>query len=181
MPLTSTKHPFRDVGPSLSPNGEYISFYSNRSGNWDIWIYTINARQSPKQLTFWESNELYPSWFSNGEKITFISDKNDNPDVWIMNLDGSDPQSIEECPYEEAWPICSPHGDWFYFISNRSGAFNVWAKNIHSGITKRITDYHSFSYGFPENSLFTKFAITSNKLYIPLETRSGEIYLLENF
>ncbi len=43
LQLTETKHPQRDVHPSLSPDGSALLFYSNRSGSWGIWQVDLNT------------------------------------------------------------------------------------------------------------------------------------------
>jgi len=71
--------------------------------------------------------------------------------------------------------------NWFYFISNRgSGVFNVWVMPAGGGEARPVTEYKSLSPGLTEFVLFTKFAVSSSHLAIPVETRRGNIDIMEN-
>ncbi len=69
--LTDTKD--LDDGSEYSPDGKYIYFNSNRTGNMQLWRMNADG-SSPKQLTF-DTN--YKDWFPHvspdGKKIAFIS------------------------------------------------------------------------------------------------------------
>ena len=178
--LTSTEYPFRDTLTAWSPKGDAIAFYSNRSQNWDIWSIQTNGQSQPKQLTQWESSELYPCWSPDGQRIAFKTTQEENADIWVMDADGGNPQPYIKHPAEEGWSSWSPDGRWFYFISDRSGAFNVWAKSTESGEIHQVTDYSGQSQGLPDAVLYTKFAVTPSHLIIPLESRKGNVFILEN-
>jgi len=178
--LTETNHPIRDAIPSWSPIGKNIAFYSNRAGNWDIWCVDENGNSEPKQLTRWESNELYPTWSPDGHYLSFRTDKEGNADIWIMDSNGDHPNPYVSHPAEEGWSAWSPDGRWFYFTSDRSGAFNIWVMPSEGGEVRQVTTYKGLSSGLPESVLYTKFAVSSTRLILPLENRKGNIYILEN-
>ena len=50
----------------------------------------------------------------------------------------------------------------------------------NGGDIRQVTDYTAVSSGLPDVVLFTKFAVSSSHLVVPLETRKGNIYILEN-
>jgi serine/threonine protein kinase len=178
--LTRTQDRVRDTLTAWSPTGDTIVFRSNRSGNWDIWSLQVNDSSEPKRLTPWDSHELYPCWSPDGLRIAFQTDKEGNSDIWIMDSDGGNPRPYVEGPAEEGWSAWSPDGSRFYFISNRSGAFNVWVKPAGGGEEVQVTDFKALSFGLPNSVLYTKFAVSASRLIIPMETISGEIYILEN-
>lgn len=180
LPLTDTQHPTRDVFPVWSPDGKTILFVSNRSGNWDIWHTQANGRGEPQQLTDWPSNELNATWSPDGDQVAFVSDSLGHPDIWLVDSDGRNPHSRVVGPSEEAWPTWSPDGRWIYSTSDRTGAFNVWVMPAKGGGKRQVTHYQDFDFGLPEQALFTKFAVSSTRLILPLEERKGEIYILEN-
>ncbi len=181
LQLTKTQKPHSDALPVWSPDGETLIFYSNRNDNWDIWSVHAGGRGEPKQLTDWESNENYPSWSSDGKHITFRTDKEGNGDIWIMDADGGNQKPFITGSTEEGWAAWSPDGRWFYFVSNRSGGvFNVWRMPAGGGKAQQVTTFTGASSGLPDFVLFTKFAVSSSHIVVPLETRKGNIYILEN-
>jgi serine/threonine protein kinase/sugar lactone lactonase YvrE len=181
LQLTKTEGRYRDTLTSWSPDGGTVAFYSNRSGNWDIWSVPSDGRGNPKQLTDWDSNENYLSWSPDGRKITFRTDREGNGDIWIMDADGDNLKPFVTHPADEGWSAWSPDGRWFYFISNRdSGFYNVWIKSDNGDSEQQVTTYKGTSPGLPDFVLFTKFVVSSSHLIVPLETRKGNIYILDN-
>lgn len=179
LKLTETEGRVRDSLTSWSPKGDVIAFYSNRSGNWDIWCVGTTRREEPKRLTPWSSNEMYPCWSPDGGQLAFRTDKEGNPDIWVIDEDSENPHPYVAHPAEEGWGAWSPDGCWFYFTSNRDGVFNVWAMPSGGGEPHKVTSYQGLSFGLPEAALFTKFAISSHLLVVPLESRRGDIYILD--
>jgi len=181
LQLTKTQKPHSDALPVWSPDRETLIFYSNRSDNWDIWSVHAGGRGEPKQLTDWESNEQYPSWSSDAQHIAFRTDREGNGDIWIMDVNGGNQKPFVTGPAEEGWSAWSLDGRWFYFVSNRSGGvFNVWRMPASGGEAQQVTTFKGVSSGLPDFVLFTKFALSSSHIVVPLETRKGNIYILEN-
>ena len=178
--LTTTEYPFRDTLTAWSPKTDVIAFYSNRSQSWDIWSIQVSDQSQPRQLTHWDSSELYPCWSPDGRHIAFRTNKEGNAEIWIMNADGGDPQPYISDFVEVGWSSWSPDGRWFYFISNRNGFFNVWVKSTRNGDIRQVTDYSGQTLGLPDAVLFTKFAVTPSHLILPLESRKGNVFILEN-
>ncbi len=180
LPLTEAQGSARDALTAWSPNGNRIAFYSNRSGNWDIWTIALDNQNARRRLTEWESNEMYPAWSPDGSTISFWTDRHGNGDIWVMNADGSDLRPFVSHSAVEGWSAWSPDSRCFYFTSDRSGAFNVWMRLSGEDEVHQVTTFSGQPEGLPESVLFTKFAVTTTSLVIPLETRSGNIYILEN-
>ena len=179
LQVTDTEHPVRDSLTAWSPRGDEIAFYSNRSGNWDIWSAAAAGNGQPRRLTPWDSNEMYPCWSPDGRLLAFRTDQEGNADIWVVDAAGENPRPLVVGPAEEGWSSWSPDGRWFYFTSNRTGSFNVWAIPAGGGEAHRVTPFGGLSSGMPESALFTKFAVTPTHLIVPLESRRGDIYILE--
>jgi Tol biopolymer transport system component len=179
MPVTDTVHPVRDAGPSCNPTRNDIAFYSNRTGNFDIWVMSLDRSSTPRQLTSWSSNEIYPAWSPDGDRIAFRSDRDGNADIWVMDSDGGAPRLLVSHPAEEGWVAWSPDGRWIYFSSNRSGRFDLWVMPTSGGEPRQVTSYGSALMGLPDQANYTRFAVSDTQLVIPLETRSSDIHLVD--
>ena len=62
----------RDNSPRWSPNGETITFVSNRSGKSQLYIMDANGGE-PRQLTTCVNGARNPIWSPDGEKILFAT------------------------------------------------------------------------------------------------------------
>lgn len=67
-----TLDPAADIHPQLSPDGKYIAFASNRTGNWDIWVIGLGG-QKPIQITNSPMDEMHPSWSPNGRRLVYCA------------------------------------------------------------------------------------------------------------
>jgi Tol biopolymer transport system component len=177
--VTRAKLPQKDIYAVWSSENDTVYFQSNRSGNWDIWSVPAKGGTAPVQVTDWPSREECPSVSPDGKMLAFRSDKDGNPDIWVIELATGELQQVTSGPGIEAWPVWSTDGQSVYFASKRSGFFNLWEKSLSSNTTNQITFFDDFDYGLPEVYFLTKFAVNSRRLILPLEERSGHIYLLE--
>jgi Tol biopolymer transport system component len=177
--LTNSVNGARDALTSWSPTGDKIAFYSNRGGSWDIWMIEDNNGREPRRLTTADGNELYPVWSNDGRDLAFTTNQAGNLDIWLVATDGSEPRPFIEHPSDEVWGVWSPEGNRFYFVSDRTGSFNVWVFDEGTGSTSQVTFYEGLSRGMPETELFTKIAVSPSLLILPVETRTGDIWILE--
>lgn len=179
LQLTETNNPERDLHPSVSPAGDAVAFYSNRSESWDIWRLDLGTDQKLRPLTDWPGNELYPEWSPDGRELAFVTDRDGNADIWKMAADGSNPTPFIVSPAAEHWCAWSPDQRWFFFVSDRSGSYNIWRVPAEGGEAEAVTTFNDPAFGLPENSIYTKFAAAADRLILSLESRKGDIYLLE--
>ena len=177
--LTNTANGARDALTSWSPVGDRIAFYSNRGGTWDIWVIEAGNGRDPKRLTSADGNELYPIWSNDAQELAFTTNQAGNLDIWLLGADGSEPRPFIVSPFDEVWGVWSPDGNRFFFVSDRTGSFNVWVHDKETDTTSQVTFYEGLSRGMPETELFTKIAVSPSLLILPVETRRGDIWILE--
>lgn len=82
-----TSDPAQDVMPSISPDGKFIAFCSNRMGTWDIYMMpTLGGK--PVQLTSDNTHDLHPSWSPDGTKIVFsrLGQSSGRWELWVMDI-----------------------------------------------------------------------------------------------
>jgi eukaryotic-like serine/threonine-protein kinase len=178
--LTATAGRQLDSQPAWSPDGKTIAFYSNRSGNLDIWSVDASGKDL-RRITDWKSNEYWPVWSPDGRRLAFVSDKSGNSDIWVRdNTTGTIAPYIQE-PAEEGYGTWSPNGRYFYFSSDRSGEFQIWVRNERTGEVHQVTDFKGPSFGLPQSALYTKFAVADSQLIVPLQTRKTDVAILQNW
>jgi Tol biopolymer transport system component len=72
----------RDASPAWSPDGKWIAFASDRSGNWDIWVIAATGGTAV-QVTHNPSVETSPSWAGDGRLVFMSSTGQNDSDVWL--------------------------------------------------------------------------------------------------
>jgi len=66
-----TDDPFRDRGPSWSPDGRRIAFYSDRSGNYQLWLIRPDGSGLEPVTALATGTPNFPIWSPDGERIAF--------------------------------------------------------------------------------------------------------------
>lgn len=128
-PLTAAK-PIVDEnqtveGVSVSPDGKWLAFDSNREGHQQIFKLPVTGGE-PVQLTRDSADSFDPMWSKDGGMITYHSWKSGNRDVYVMNADGGDIRRVTGYPGHEMGPGWSPDGHQLLFIGDQAGHWEMY-------------------------------------------------------
>jgi tricorn protease len=90
--LTSTPAVERD--PHLSPDGRWVAFTSNRSGNADVYVVAAEGGE-PRRLTWHPGEDEARGWSPDGRLVLFASDRETAPvshaRLWTVPAGGGAP------------------------------------------------------------------------------------------
>ncbi len=151
-----TTHPGTDIFPSLSSDGRWLLFASDRSGNLDIWARQVVSGQLV-QLTKHKSEDTQPVWLPNKKGFIFVSRRSDGMgDLYLAKL-----KWVRGTPHVQkrlllsgylgydAEPAVSPDGRWVAFTSTRrTGRKNVWVLNLSTKKVRQVVQGGGFSPAF---------------------------------
>ena len=104
-----------DVDPDISPDGKYIVFTSNQTGNNDIYI--MNRSGATLDLTNNPANDEWARFSPDGKRIVFDSNRDGGVfEIFVMNADGSgEPRQLTSPPTLGRYPSWSPDGKQIIF------------------------------------------------------------------
>jgi len=71
--------------PAWSPDGKRIAFSSDKSGNFDIWLISLEDWRL-KQITEDKGLDVSPAWSPDGKRIAFVSTRSGKMEIWIKEL-----------------------------------------------------------------------------------------------
>ncbi len=117
-----------DDEPRYSPDGERITFASDRSGSLEIWVCKRDGSGSIRLTSFGAPHHTaHPRWSPDGSRIAFTSNAGGTPSIYVINSEGGRPTRL---PIEDAleWSLSewSRDGKWLYYGSHRSGEDQLW-------------------------------------------------------
>ncbi len=122
----------------ISPDGQWIAFDSDRSGNMDIYKMRVDGT-GLQQLTRNPADDFRPLWSPDGREITFQTWRSGNRDSYAMSADGSSERIIAAGPSHEWAGSWSPDGSQIAFESDRSGEVEIWIVPSKGGSPRRLT------------------------------------------
>lgn len=124
-----------------SPDGRRIAFYSNRSGNRDIWTVPVEGGPA-RQVTHDPAQDWHPDWSPDGKSLTFMSTRAGSTDVWVIDVDGGEPRQLTSDSESEQFPRFSPDGKWILFASQRA----MWLVSPDGGEPRRVSEHDRWGY-----------------------------------
>ena len=92
-----TADAFIDQQPSVSADGRYVVFQSNRSGSRNIWRIDIDG-SNPKQLTEGGYDDAAPVCSADSRYVIFMSRRSGTWTIWKVGIDGGTPVRLTDRP-----------------------------------------------------------------------------------
>jgi Tol biopolymer transport system component len=129
----------QDHTPRYSPDGEKIVFGSARSGFPEIWVCDSSG-QNLVQLTNFEGHHCgAPCWSPDGNFIAFDSPLESPGDIFSVDVQIGSLKQLTHDPSHDSNPYWSRDGKWIYFLSNRSGRYQIWKMPAQGGEAIQVT------------------------------------------
>ena len=132
-----------DRDPAWSPDGKWISYFSDRSGEYRLYIEAQDGLTPPREITLDHPTHYYtPSWSPDSKKLVFTDT---GLHVWVMDVAsgkakvvGNDPWMV---PQRTLNPVWSPDSKWVAYSSRlRSMYHAIFVSNADTGESKQVTD-----------------------------------------
>jgi Tol biopolymer transport system component len=134
--ITTTRE---DSRGAWSPDGKTIAFNSDRTGEMNIWLHSLETRQS-RQLTKGPGGDFQANWSPDGKQIAFFSSRAGTADIWCVDLASGELKQLTNTDSVEVNPFFSPDGQKIAFNSDRSGRPEVWIMNSDGSDARQLSD-----------------------------------------
>jgi Tol biopolymer transport system component len=112
-----------DRQPYYSPDGQWIVFTSNRSGNLDIWKLSTKDG-TVQRLTDDPADDWDPGFTPDG-KLLWTSHRSGNFEIWMAEPDGSGAHQVSHDGVDAENPTSTPDG-WILYNSGNPEHRGVW-------------------------------------------------------
>jgi eukaryotic-like serine/threonine-protein kinase len=114
-----------DRQPAYSPDGEWVIFSSNQSGNLDLWEVSTKTGSSHR-ITDDPAEDWDPSFTADGKQIVWSSNRSGHFEVWIAGADGSGARQLTQDGVDAENPTVTPDGNWIVYSSGNPAKNGVW-------------------------------------------------------
>jgi Tol biopolymer transport system component len=179
-----------------SLDGKWILGGSDRKipGRHEIGLFPIaaapHAEAQTRMIASHPEKNLYQARFSPDQQwISFIAARATEAGIstiYVVPASGGEWKRITEDKYFDDKPRWSPDGRRLYFVSNRTGFFNVWgigfdpATGAPRGEPFRVTNFESPARMILPDVAIMEMALAADRIVLPIMEVTGGIWILEN-
>ncbi len=176
--LTQTQG-IREIFPSWSPNGKYISYFSDATGEYEIYLIENKKGAKSKQLTSNSQAWKYQLEWSPDSRYLVYSDR--TLKLWLVDAENGKHTEIDHATFSEIRHYAfSPDSEWIaYPKESNNGQSAVWVYHIPTNRKMQLTD-NTFSDNSPVFSLCGNYIFFSSNRDFNLAFSSFEFDYLYN-
>ncbi len=139
---------------TFSPDGQWVVFCSERSGDPHLYAIDPTHPDPPSQLTRGHFMDAAPAFTPDGKSLLFVSDREGNADLFTMPFRPDDPAAGDEAriltrnPAGDFRPAVSPDGKRVAFSSDRDSGKSgniypykaeIYVMNLNGSDERRLT------------------------------------------
>jgi len=137
-----TTNPADDNDPFWSPDGSELVFWSNRSGNYEIWRIPSMGGEA-FQITNTPYFELHPCWSPVDSIIAYAVFSGGNTNIWTISRSGVTPTQVTSNPAQDESLTWNHLGTEIIFDSDRSGNWDLWKIRSDGTAITQLTTHPS--------------------------------------
>lgn len=122
--------------PTLSPDGRYVAYSSNRDGTSHIWVQQVGGSGSPIRVTDGKNSEWEPEWSPDGKYLAYRSES-DGGGLYIVPAVGGNGLQRRIATFGH-FPHWSPDGSKILFQSHHFGnSSKIFLVDVRNGSEPR--------------------------------------------
>ncbi|HLW77521.1 MAG TPA: PDZ domain-containing protein, partial [Bryobacteraceae bacterium] len=132
-----------EINPAWSPDGKYVSYFSDRSGEYQLVIEAQDGITPPRAISLPHPTHYYtPEWSPDSKKILYTDT---NLKVWVLDVASGQTKIVGEDPWmvptRTLNPQWSPDSKWVAYASRLKSLYHaIFIANVETGETKQVTD-----------------------------------------
>ena len=132
-----------EIEPAWSPDGKFVSYFSDKSGEYKLVIEAQDGIAPPREITLPNHKRYYtPSWSPDSKKLLYTDT---DLKVWVLDVAsgqgkvvGNDPWMV---PARTVDPVWSPDSKWVAYSAHLNSLYKaIFVSNVETGEKKQVTD-----------------------------------------
>lgn len=137
--LTNTQG-VRALYPQWSPDGKHIAYYSDETGEYEVYLLENKENAQPKQITKNSQGWKYPAKWSPDSKMLVFFDRSMR--LQLLDVESGKISVIDTPTSHELRDYdFSPDSRWVaYTKSSSNGLGAIWVYNVETNETKQLTN-----------------------------------------
>src|SRR5438874_2700351 len=129
--------------PAWSPDGKYVSYFSDKSGEYKLVIEEQDGLKPPREIVLEKPTHYYtPAWSPDSKKIVYTDA---NLKVWVMDVESGKARLVGQDPWmvraRTLDPVWSPDSKWVAYSSQLNILYHaIFISNAETGESRQVTD-----------------------------------------
>ena len=129
--------------PVWSPDGKYISYFSDKSGEYKLILEEQDGLKPPREIALPKPTHYYtPAWSPDSKKLLYTDTK---LNVWVLDVAsgetrivGSDPWMVPQRTLNPTW---SPDSKYVAYAARLNSLYRaIFIANVETAEKKQVTD-----------------------------------------
>jgi len=134
-----TRDAFVDRDPAVSPDGRWLAYTSDRSGNPQVWLMDLGTLER-RAVTQEDESAGHPAWHSTGERVAYLASETGNAfTVKVLDIGRGATTLAGTGLVEPGTPAWSPDGTTLAAVQNRQGNPQLLFFAADGTATRRVT------------------------------------------
>ncbi|HEU4630080.1 MAG TPA: PDZ domain-containing protein [Gemmatimonadaceae bacterium] len=132
-----------EIAPLWSPDGQSVAYFSDRSGEYRLYIAPQNGLGEPREIVLPEPSRPYsPAWSPDGRRIAF---QDSHFRLWVVDVANGRATVADTDPHFNAErsivPVWSPDSRWIAYPKHLPSLFRaIFLYDTQTGRTRQVTD-----------------------------------------
>jgi eukaryotic-like serine/threonine-protein kinase len=148
-------HSYRQ--PAISPDGEFVAYISDRSGQQELWLQQVGGGD-PIQLTHSKDAAAFPAFFPDGRRILYVTTSEDGrkSSIDVISTLGGEPQLLIQGGQIMNWePMLSPDGRQIAYFEDNEGVVRLVTISANGGQLRELPAWASTPHRFYGRATWT--------------------------
>jgi tricorn protease len=133
-----------DRDPAWSPDGQWIAYFSDESGEYELRVRDSMGRDGPKKIRLEQKPTFYfmPVWSPDSKKIAYLDA---HLNTWYVDVETQKPIKVDKDRYlfppSQRVPVWSPDSKWIAYSRRLPNYLStVFVYSLADGKTRQLTD-----------------------------------------
>ncbi|HEY2847939.1 MAG TPA: hypothetical protein VGI80_08975, partial [Pyrinomonadaceae bacterium] len=132
-----------DRDPAWSPDGKSIAYFSDRSGEYKLYIEDQDGLKPAKEITIPNHKHYYTvSWSPDSKKILCTDT---DLKAWVIDVGAGSSKQVGRDPWmvpaRTMNPTWSPDSKWIAYAAHLNSLYKaIYISNVETGESKQVTD-----------------------------------------
>jgi tricorn protease len=132
-----------EIAPAWSPDGKSLSYFSDKSGEYRLYIEAQDGLTPPREIVLPEPSRYFqPAWSPDGKKISF---QDTHYRLWLVDVATGAAKVADGDQYYEPdrsiAPAWSPDSKWLAYSKQLPSHYRaIFAYNVETGAKNQVTD-----------------------------------------